>query len=100
MKTFKYLVYRVGSNTANQPSTYEEPLCIVEAASQQKAREIAEKNHPFYSNQSSYAVPESRWKKTDVSAVWHSEGMAHLEECYPLAEGILATSEPQIYPPF
>lgn len=54
----RFLVYRNGSNAANQPMNFRMPVSIVTAENESEARRIAEENVTFYSNQSSEAVEE------------------------------------------
>lgn len=100
MKTHKYLVYRKGSNSMNQPCTFEwVPIAIVEATSREKAEEtswhgekpnvhgcpslaakvlVSSGNIDFWSNQYAKAVPLSKAPKGDIRTVEE----AALEGCY------------------
>lgn len=91
----QYLVYRKGSNTANQPMTFDwVPIAIVEAKSRSAAEETTwgdEKpnvhgcptlaaevvascgNIDVWANQHLKAVPESRASKRDWNAVLEAE---------------------------
>lgn len=93
----KYLVYRTGSNAANQPMTLAPvPIAIVQATSPDKACETtwgderpsihgcptlaAEVLHhcgnlEVWANQSLHAVPESRAKLTDWNAVLEADSL-------------------------
>jgi len=92
-----YLVYRHGSNAANQSMCNIKALCLVEAESPQEARWVAEEYHTFYANQYSEAVP-SKLRRKDTNAVMnsvdndvynrHSDAIRHPQ--------IIATVEPQM----
>jgi hypothetical protein len=91
MKTHKYLVYRKGSNSMNQPCEFDWiPIAIVAANSREQAEQTSwhgEKpningcpslastvivgigNYDFWANQDAKAVPISRAPKTDIQAV-------------------------------
>jgi len=58
-----YIVYRHGSNAANQSMCQTKPLCLVEAQTPQEARTIAEEYHLFYPNQYSQAILAWRREK-------------------------------------
>jgi hypothetical protein len=64
-----YLIYRHGSNAANQPMTPVMALDIVEAKSQDEAKEIAMSRNEVYHNQYLSAVPESKAKVSDWNSV-------------------------------
>ena len=67
MATFAYLVYRVGSNAANQSMTHEMPLAIVDAPNREAACQAVQDSGEFtvYANQHLKAVPLSKAKKVD-----------------------------------
>ena len=91
---YKYLVYRKGSNSANQSCEFGwVPIAIVEASSREKAEEtswhgerptvhgcpslaatvlVSAGNIDFWSNQYAKAVPLSRASKADIRAVEES----------------------------
>lgn len=58
MKMANFLVYRNGSNAANQSMTPRMAVAIIEALDADAARKIAEENLTFYANQTSEAVAE------------------------------------------
>jgi hypothetical protein len=76
----KYLVYRHGSNSANQSMRQTMPLAIIEAKSKSEARQIAEEYHTFYANQSSEAIAESKASAKDWNQVWINNNCDH-EDC-------------------
>lgn len=80
MNTTRYLVYRQGSNAANQSLCNKMPVAIVAATSRQEACRIARQNVTFYANQVSEAVPESKANVTDWSFV--SEMAAQSDEFF------------------
>lgn len=62
-KLTSYLIYRHGSNAANQSMCNAMPVCIVDAASRQGAIDAVRANHPeitVYANQYLTAIPKSR----------------------------------------
>jgi hypothetical protein len=63
-----YLIYRHGSNSANQSMTPKAAIAIVEAANGEEAKRIASENHTVYNNQYLEAVPESKANKSDWNA--------------------------------
>lgn len=65
MNTTKYLVYRQGSNAANQSLCNKMPVAIVAATSRQEACRIARQSVIFYANQTAEAIPESKANATD-----------------------------------
>lgn len=65
----KYLIYRHGSNAANQSRINKMAIDIIEAKSQEAAKTIAAGNHTVYNNQFLSAVPESKAKKSDWNYV-------------------------------
>lgn len=69
MKLTNYLVYRHGSNAANQPLCSKVPVAIVAATSKSEACRIAIQNVVFYANQVASAVPESKANTTDWNFV-------------------------------
>lgn len=80
MKLTNYLVYRHGSNRANQELCSKMPVAIVAATSQQEACRIARQNVVFYANQVAEAVPESKASATDWNFV--SEMAAQSDEVF------------------
>lgn len=96
-KTTSYLVYRTGSNSANQPMTDESiPIAIVEATSRGKACEItwgdkeptvhgcpslksnvvaSAGNMDVWGNQTLHAIPQSLAKASDWNWVLESDAM-------------------------
>jgi len=79
-KMTKYLIYRHGSNAANQRMCQTMPLAIIEAENKLKARVIAEDYHTFYSNQSSEAIAESHASAKDWNQVLIDNNCDH-EDC-------------------
>lgn len=101
MKTFEYLVYRVGSNAANQSCTFEPvPIAIVRASSREEAartswhgEEISVHGCPslaaeviahcgnldVWSNQHVYAVPQSKAKSSDWNLVFEADSQRPTE---------------------
>jgi hypothetical protein len=91
LKMVKYLIYRHGSNAANQGMTDTMPVAIVEAKSREEALETVRHDPPgkmdpyapsylaldedveVWANQTLSARPLSRAKKSDVSAVRENE---------------------------
>lgn len=82
MKNFNYLIYRTGSNAANQPMTFEPvPIAIVQAPNRDAACEHVECerkdcafvaqsiNTTVYANQHLHAVPRSKANPTDWDSV-------------------------------
>lgn len=80
MKFTNYLIYRLGSNRANQELCNKMAVAIVAATSRQEACRIARQNVTFYANQVSEAVPESKANVTDWSFV--SEMAAQSDEFF------------------
>lgn len=80
MKLTNYLIYRHGSNRANQELCSRMAVAIVAATSQQEACRIARQNVVFYANQVAEAVPESKANATDWSFV--SEMAAQSDEVF------------------
>ena len=76
----RYLVYRNGSNAANQSMCNRMAVAIVTANDETEAREIAEQNVRFYANQSSEAVAEDDADTDDWNSV--SELAAQSDEFY------------------
>jgi hypothetical protein len=59
MKMTSFLIYRHGSNAANQSMTPVSAVAIAEAETAEKAKEIAAENLTVYSNQFLSAVAEA-----------------------------------------
>jgi hypothetical protein len=78
MKNF--LVYRNGSNAANQSMCNRMAVAIVTASDVDEARRIAEENVTFYVNQTSEAVPEEEADADDWNEV--SRGAAESDQYY------------------
>lgn len=76
----RFLVYRHGSNAANQSMCSKLAVAIVTADDLDKAREIAEQHLTFYANQSSEAVAEDKADSDDWNYV--SEMAARSDEFY------------------
>lgn len=55
----RFLIYRHGSNAANQHLCNKMAVAIVRAESVEDARRVAEENVVFYANQTSEAVSEA-----------------------------------------
>jgi hypothetical protein len=68
----QYIIYRSGSNSANQPLCNLTVVCQVEAKSQTTAIKTAKKDYSIsvYANQSLEAVPASRCSKSDCQSAW------------------------------
>jgi len=69
MKSTNYLIYRHGSNRANQERCSKMPVAIVCATSRQEACRIAQQNVIFHANQTAEAVSESKASATDWNFV-------------------------------
>lgn len=69
MRTTTYLVYRYGSNAANQHLRGCMPVAIVEATSRNDACWVASLTVGVYNNQWLAAVPLSRAPRADVREV-------------------------------
>lgn len=65
----KFLVYRNGSNAANQSGVDRMAVAIVTADTLEQARAIAEEHLVFFANQTSEAVAESEADLDDWNAV-------------------------------
>lgn len=65
MKATRYLVYRHGSNAANQVLCKTMPVAIVTATSKEEACQITKDNVTFYANQTAEAVPQSKASESD-----------------------------------
>jgi len=65
----RFLIYRNGSNAANQSMCDRMAVAIVTAAYEDEARRIAEENVNFYANQTSEAVAEEEADKDDWNEV-------------------------------
>lgn len=76
----RFLVYRNGSNAANQSMCNRMAVAIVTAENEWTAREIAEQKVMFYTNQSSEAVAEDKADSDDWNYV--SEMAARSDEFY------------------
>lgn len=84
MKTKKrnYVIFRIGSNAANQGGTYSQGVDLIEAASAKEAVEIAYKNsekgqYTIYSNQHLEAKVKSAVSKNEYEAVAEDYSLAH-----------------------
>lgn len=97
-RSIEYLVYRVGSNSSNQPCTFEPvPIAIVRASSREAAAatswhgeepsvhgcpSLASEvlahcgNIDVWSNQHVYAVPRSKVRGSDWNAVLEAEAFS------------------------
>lgn len=64
----QYLVYRHGSNAANQHMTEKEPIAIVKAKDREESIAI-------WANQRLEAIPESRAKKADWNYVLEQDAI-------------------------
>lgn len=64
-----FLIYRRGSNAANQSMCNRMAVAIVTAADGNEARRIAEENVTFYANQTSEAVAEEEADADDWNEV-------------------------------
>jgi hypothetical protein len=74
----RFLIYRNGSNAANQSMCDRIAVAIVTANDAQEARSIAEENVLFYANQTSEAVTEEEadaddWNEVSQLAVVSNE---------------------------
>jgi hypothetical protein len=74
----RFLIYRNGSNAANQSMCDRMAVAIVAANDAQEARAIAEENVLFYANQTSEAVTEEEadaddWNEVSQLAVVSNE---------------------------
>jgi hypothetical protein len=74
----RFLIYRNGSNAANQSMCDRMAVAIVTANDAQEARAIAEENVLFYANQTSEAVTEEEadaddWNEVSQLAVVSNE---------------------------
>jgi len=70
-----YLIYRHGSNAANQSLTNKLAIDIVEAHNQSEACEIAATRNDCYVNQFFSAVCESRANKEDWNCVCEEQAI-------------------------
>jgi len=115
----QYLVYRTGSNAANQSCTFEPvPIAIVEAKSREEAcrTEWLEKisvhgcpklvgeivadcgNLDVWSNQHLHAVPQSKARKSDWIAVleaWDDDRPEYADEDAAYAAMFEASDDPE-----
>ena len=71
MRTTNYLIYRHGSNSANQSMCNKMAIAIVAATSKDAAIMKAVEDHTVYANQFLSAVAESKANRED----WNSVGM-------------------------
>ena len=69
MRTTNYLIYRHGSNSANQSMTNKMAIAIMPAVSKDAAIWRAGAYHTVYGNQFLSAVPESKANREDWNAV-------------------------------
>lgn len=65
----RFLIYRNGSNAANQPRCNRMAVAIVTASNAREARTLAEENVLFYTNQSSDAIAEDEADAGDWNEV-------------------------------
>jgi D-serine deaminase-like pyridoxal phosphate-dependent protein len=91
--TTNYLVYRKGSNSANQSMCDKMPLCIVEAVDKRQATDIAEKVHSVYANQQLIAVCESKAKAKDWRSVIEDDNYNSCDEVMKV-DGVLYSAQP------
>lgn len=75
MKLTNYLIYRHGSNAANQSMTNKLPIAIIEETSKENAVAKALKEHTCYANQFLSAVTESKANKTHWNTVAEEESI-------------------------
>jgi hypothetical protein len=72
----KFLVRRYGNHEANQPATYQMPLCVLTAKNREDAVSMAQKCYTVYENQFLLAEPWSAasaqgkkdWLKVEYNA--------------------------------
>ena len=69
MRLTNYLIYRHGSNSANQSGCNKLAIAIVEATSKGAAIRQAAEDHTVYANQFLSAVAESKANREDWNAV-------------------------------
>ena len=69
MRTTNYLIYRHGSNSANQSMCNKMAIAIIEATSKDAAMRQAADDHSVYANQFLSAVAESKANREDWNAV-------------------------------
>lgn len=68
-----YLIYRHGSNAANQSMTQTAVVCSVEAKSREEAERIASEKVTVYNNQTLEARPASKCSKVDCQEAWEAD---------------------------
>ena len=83
-----YLIYRHGSNSANQSMCNTMAIAIVEAASKEAAIAIVAEDHTVYANQFLSAVPESKASREDWNAVVMEQAI------YPAWPVLVALGQP------
>lgn len=71
-----YLIYRHGSNAANQSMTPVMAIAIVAATSLSAALAATRDQHTVYSNQQLTGVPQSKAKSRDWNEVCEQEALA------------------------
>ncbi|MBW7866546.1 MAG: hypothetical protein H3C30_19295 [Candidatus Hydrogenedentes bacterium] len=71
----EYLIYRHGSNAANQHMCQTATVAIVEARNQEEAKTLAAQKVTVYNNQHLEAVPRSRARTED----WNDQAMQDAE---------------------
>jgi hypothetical protein len=76
-RAFDYVVYRVGSNAANQSMTHEMAIAVVSAPSREAACQAVRDGgeHTVYANQHLHAVPASKAPRADLEHLREREAM-------------------------
>ena len=88
IKTVEYVVYRHGSNGANQPMTRTMPIGIYSGTGrtaterQLDAESKAVEEHTIYNNQSLSSVPASRVSADEKDAAWEHQLMHQSTEAF------------------
>ena len=77
MTTRKYVVYRLGSNAANQSFCNRAPVAVVEAETWRQAVDLAERTLPWsvvgcWNNQTLTAEPFSKCSRADRDNAYES----------------------------
>lgn len=75
-----YLIYRHGSNAANQSMTPVAVVCSVEAKSRDEAKKIAAEKVTVHNNQCLEARPASRCSKSDKYDAWLADEAMEIED--------------------
>lgn len=88
-----YVIYRTGSNAANQHMRHKEPVLIVDAANPEEAKAKAAELVSCYANQHLGAVPASRVSKADRET---TPTVAELEANHAAEFGAWAESQSQL----